>query len=61
MSYIPDDGESKNHTLMLRAIDYLEMYFEELRGSETDREWSDLEHEVMDVVLDIKELIGEKD
>ena len=61
MQPLPNHEEERNHTLMLRAIDYLEMYFEELRGSETDREWSDLEHEVMDVVLDIKELIGEKD
>ena len=58
MQPLPNDGEEKNHILILKAIDYLEMYFEELRGSETDREWSELEHEVMDVVLDLRKSIG---
>ena len=53
--------EENEHILIRRAIDYLEMYFEESRGEETDREWNDLEHEIIDVVNDLKTMIGEED
>jgi hypothetical protein len=42
--------------VITRAIDYLEMYFDELRGETADREWSELEHEIMDTIKDLKEM-----
>ena len=60
MQPLPNGEEEQKHNLITKAIDYLEMYFEELRGNETDRKWSDLEHEVMDTILDLRSHIGEE-
>ena len=53
--------EEQEYNLIKKTIHYLEMYFEESRGTETDREWNDLEHEIIDVVNNLKTMIGEKD
>jgi len=37
MQPLPNGEEEQKHNLITKAIDYLEMYFEELRGNETDR------------------------
>ena len=61
MQPLPNDEEEQNYKLIQQSIEYLEMYLEELRGSDTDREWSDLEHDLMDTILDLKSSIGVKD
>jgi len=47
------DNDTK--LLLTKAVDYLELFFGELRGDEpSDREWSELEYEVADIISELK-------
>jgi hypothetical protein len=48
------DNDTK--LLLTRAMDYLNLFFSELRGDESsDREWSELEYEVADIIAELQE------